>query len=33
MLNNGRLILERLAAIQDLISRAQGEATLREALQ
>lgn len=33
MLNNGRLILERLTVIQDLISRAQGEATLREALQ
>ena len=33
MLNQGRSLLEKQVAIQDLISRAQGESTLREALQ
>ena len=33
MLNIGKKILEKLTQIEDLISRAQGESTLREALQ
>ena len=32
MLNNARAILEKLSKIQDIVSRAQGEATLIEAL-
>lgn len=33
MLNHGRALLEKQSALQELIARAQGQATLREALQ
>jgi hypothetical protein len=33
MLNQGRNLVEKLLSVQDLISRAQGESTLREAMQ
>ena len=33
MLNQGRVLSEKQTVVQDLISRAQGEATLREAMQ
>jgi dynein heavy chain 2, cytosolic len=33
MLTLGRALLEKQAGVQELLSRAQGEATLREALQ
>jgi hypothetical protein len=33
MLGHGRVLVEKQLNIQELLSRAQGEATLREALQ